>query len=321
MPYNFNFNFIKNEVYPNTRNGSSTWISPDNKYLYLFGGSENDCVYDDFLKYDIKKNKWEIIENKDNKPQERFGAIHFTYNNKFYLISGFGKKDTLQDFWTFDLTNNKWTNHQENNSKLIFGSYSSYWLVENKLYYFGGLCIDKKNSINLNDKLIIYNLDNHDLKILDSPCINPRFNANFWSYKINNINYLYLLHGMSLDKDGNFKQLQDMWKFNCQELLWEKINTIPNNYKPKNACLKFQLDKKIYLFGGINSDNQLYNQLWRFKPKDNSFKLIKNIKNIPSPRADSAIWKKENEIYIFGGLGQKYHLNDFWKLNIIKRIF
>jgi len=322
MPYNFNSKFIKNEFYPNRRNGSATWVSPDKKYLYLFGGSENSNVYDDFLKYNIKKNKWEIIEDDldQPKPEARFGSIHFVYKNLFYLLSGFGEDNkTLQDFWTFDLNNNQWKKHIDLNSELILGTYGSYWLLDNKLYTIGGLSISQ-SGLEISDKLMIFNLDNSNLEIIDSSNIKSRFNANFWTFKNNDITYLYLLNGMNLDTENEFVQIDDMWRFNTQDLIWESIDTIPENFRPKNSCLKFELNNKIYLFGGVNQNNEIYDQLWRFNPKNNNFKLIKNYSE-PKSRADSAVWNVDNKIFIFGGLGQKYHLNDFWTFEINKNLF
>lgn len=322
MPYNFNFKFIKNEFYPNRRNGSATWVSPDNKYLYLFGGSENSNVYDDFLKYDINKNKWEIIENdlEEAKPESRFGSIHFVYKDIFYLLSGFGVDNkTLEDFWTYNLNTNQWTKYNDIDSNLVLGTYASYWLVNNKLYTIGGLSINN-SELEINDKLMIYNLDNFELEIIDSSLIKSRFNANFWTVKNQDINYLYLLNGMNLDKDNEFVQIDDMWRFNTKDLTWENIDTIPDHFRPKNSCLKFQLNNKVYLLGGVNQNNEIYDQIWRFNPKNNNFKLIKNC-NEPKARADSAIWHVNNKIFIYGGLGQKYHLNDFWTLEIKKNLF
>ena len=322
MPYNFNFKFIKNEFYPNRRNGSATWVSPDNKYLYLFGGSENSNVYDDFLKYDINKNKWEIIENdlEEAKPESRFGSIHFVYKDIFYLLSGFGVDNkTLEDFWTYNLNTNQWTKYNDIDSNLVLGTYASYWLVNNKLYTIGGLSINN-SELEINDKLMIYNLDNFELEIIDSSLIKSRFNANFWTVKNQDINYLYLLNGMNLDKDNEFVQIDDMWRFNTKDLTWENIDTIPDNFRPKNSCLKFQLNNKVYLLGGVNQNNEIYDQIWRFNPENNNFKLIKNC-NEPKARADSGVWHVNNKIFIYGGLGQKYHLNDFWTLEIKKNLF
>jgi N-acetylneuraminic acid mutarotase len=322
MPYNFNFKFIKNEFYPKRRNGAATWISPIDNQLYLFGGSENSNVYDDFLKYDTKKNKWTIINLEGNIPFPRFGSIHFVYKDKFYLLSGFGEENTtLRDFWVFDLKKNRWDRNLDFSYKLEISSYSSYWVINNNLYILGGLNIDKNKNVKIDDKLIIYNLDNDQVKIIDSSFIKPRFNSTFWSFEADETNYLYLLNGLSLNKEGDIIQNDDFWRFNVIESKWEIIDSIPNKFRSRNCCLKFKHNQKIYLFGGINQNNETYDQIWRFKPKDNSFKLITNVKKLPLARADSSIWQKNNKIYIFGGVGQKYHLNDLWSLTINKVLF
>ena len=319
MTKNFKFNFIKNEFYPKSRNGAAIW-KVDERYLYLFGGSENENIYNDFLKYDIIKNKWDYIKfsTTDDVPEPRFGSIHFLYLNKLCLISGFSKDNqTYNDFWMFNLNSKKWHKIDDFPLNSLMGAYSSYWLKDNILYYTGGVII-KNKILTSNDKLMSYNINTNKIECISDHIMIPKFSSNFWKIKIKDTEYLYLLDGLSFENNNEVKQIKDFSRFNLKTKKWEKLDIMNNKYKPRNSSLLWELDGLVYLLGGINKDNYIFNELWEFNPVKNNFNKI-NLEDMITSRSDSALWKIDNEIFILGGLGEEYHINDFWKLKITNK--
>ena len=310
---NLKYKYIKNSYNPNARNGSCYWNIND-RYLYLFGGSENNNLYNDFQYYDLVLKRWIKIDNIE-LPEPRFGSIFFKYKNEynkeFLVISGgFSQENTtLNDMWFYDIYKNVW-NKKALPDEFKIGAYSSFGLHNNKIYIFGGISLEK-NVTKINKNFYQYDFINNKLKILEienSP--NPSFNSNFWVY----YNYLYISDGLSLDDNFDIYQLNNLWRFNFNTSLWQKIKLPSKNYLPKNSSLIYHKNDFVYLLGGIDYKNQIHNYILRISLIDHSYKKIEINDDSFEARSDSCIWQLSNSIYIFGGLGDKYHLNDMWKL-------
>jgi N-acetylneuraminic acid mutarotase len=315
MNIQLNFNYLLNSFNPSARNGSSCW-NIDNNYLYLFGGAQDENIFNDFYMYDLKKEKWIIIDIEC--PPPRFGSIFFHIDNYLVLMGGFSNENTtLNDIWYYDISNKKWIK-KETPANLIIGTYASYGVFNNKVYIFGGIAIN--NKLNICNTMYIYDfLKNEitgiELDVEKSPEI--RFNSNYWIYNINNVSYMYLMDGLTY-KANELNQLNDTWRFNLNTECWEKIDLLPNNYKARNSCLIFKNNNFVYLFGGIDANNIIYNDIYQLNLIDNKIEEITQYNTLPEFRSDSAVWIIKDKFYFFGGIIEGNHSNDMWLLKIKK---
>ena len=322
------FDFIKNSYYPNARNGSAHWLVK-NRYLYMFGGSENDTVYDDFRYYDLKDNTWYKIEFDEEEltPSARFGSIFFNYvdkdkNEYLYLMSGFNDSNqSLIDIWIYNLKTKKWSNKNEDIPiELKLGAYSSYWCHNKKLYIFGGIDLNNHGiSLNVINNLIIYDIEKNSVEIIDcndNVFPDERFNSNFWKADIDDITYLYLLNGMNFNKNNKTYQLNDFWRFNTKDLTWEKLSSLPQNFDNRNSSLIWKNNQNfIYIFSGINSENDILDSVWIYDIYNNEFIYDHMSYDENLFRSDSCVWQLEDEtVIIFGGIGCDHHYNDFMRI-------
>jgi len=329
MEINLKFENIINSYTPNARNGASHWMV-DNRYLYIFGGAENEKIFNDFRFYDIKNEKWcnvkieEEKEEEESIPSPRFGSIFFNFideigHEHLCLLSGFSNNKTLNDFWMYGLNSQKWVQITNLPEDFILGAYSSYWVHNNRLYIFGGMEIN--DGPNVLNNLLIYDIEKNKMENLqiksDMPC--GRFNSNFWKCTINNVTFFYLLNGMRFTKNNQSIQLDDFWRFDTDKLVWEVLSSVPNNYESKNSSIIWKINKNIYIYGGINSNNTIFDDLWVYNIDEDSFNYMELDDIKPCNRSDVCVWNiKNNNIYIYGGLGEESHLNDMWKIKLAK---
>ena len=315
---NLQYKYINNSYNPSARNGASYWNIGD-RFLYLFGGAENNNIYNDFQYYDLKIKKW-IKLDKIDLPEPRFGATFFKYkdrlNKDFLVIMGGFSNDnvTLNDMWIYDLIKNEWSKVSLPDD-LKIGAYATFGLYNNEIYIFGGIILEKNRPL-LNEKFYQYDFINNKLKIIEvnkSPKF--RFNSNHWIYK----NYLYISDGLAIDNDNNVYQLNNFWRFNFDTSLWQEIKLSSKNYLPKNSGLIYNHNEFIYILGGIDYNNQIHNYILRINLLDHSYKKIEINSDEFEVRSDSCIWQLSDKIYVFGGLGEEYHLNDMWQLKPSKQ--
>ena len=214
------------------------------------------------------------------------------------------------------------------------------------LYIFGG-AYPKNNLKPLEDNIIIFDTRK---EIFLYPKIQNSKKVPFRKNHIGcSIGSSLLIHG-GIDFENNF--LNDIWIFDCLKLKWNnlsykslikipkiafhtssleiKYNNILYNknltiYKyPEEIILKEKNEKKIkiegiYIFGGINKENEFNNKLWLIrigvKPVD-----IVNVPTFgiePNGRINCSMsfYNKMNLLCIYGGKN-KILLNDFWVLNL-----
>ncbi|MBP7022436.1 MAG: hypothetical protein KBC30_11570 [Planctomycetes bacterium] len=105
---------------PSARYGHSM-IAMDNT-LYLFGGTDDEIMFNTIWKYDVNKNNWQEIDTEQSEiPEGRYLHTMLPHLNKeFWILGGSsggatrgvcGK--TFNDIWKFDTVENKWTKKGE----------------------------------------------------------------------------------------------------------------------------------------------------------------------------------------------------------------
>jgi hypothetical protein len=132
-----------------------------NDNLYLFGGT-NGCTFSNSLyKYDLKKDKWEILTTSGNCPTPRYKHSSLIIDNYLYIIGGgqYSPEDSELEISKLNLDTLKWYECKFLSTviprNIIAGS-CSYDSVNKNIWIFGGrIYTDKK----LN-KLYSYNIEN-----------------------------------------------------------------------------------------------------------------------------------------------------------------
>ena len=287
-----------------------------------------------------------LISNIDPiyKPPARSEFSANLLNNIVYIFGGNSSIHYNNDIFCFSLINKKWEKiiiNKENKPLPRCGHTST--IIENNLIIYGGE--SPMNNNRLNEDILIFNTINKNF-------IYPKIkNHNIVGQRIGHIcisiSQTIFIHGG--EDIFTLKTLNNAFTLNCVNLTWELVNINSNlpylkyhsgvlvndfhfytnntyniyNYPrdlPSNRNRKIKIEG-IYIFGGINENNEYNNELYIIKINRNPCNLfIANIEGIPPlPRINCKMLFIEdyNFIIIHGGMDRNQNiLNDIMILDV-----
>jgi N-acetylneuraminic acid mutarotase len=105
--------------------------------------------------------------------------------------------------------------------------------------------------------------------------------------------------------------------YNC---IWENVRSAVDAppVRDWHSAVWDPNEEKMYIFGGVGSSNNYYNDLWVYTPSTKYWNLLDPSGVLPPPLvAHSAAWDEvEGNMYVFGGKKHSYlNHNDIWKYN------
>lgn len=95
---------------PSVRHGH-VMLNYNDELIYMFGGMNNDTLFDDLWVLDLKKMTWNRQTSSDEvKPSARAAHGGVCINNNLYIFGGMDAHgNVLDDLWKYDILTNKWT--------------------------------------------------------------------------------------------------------------------------------------------------------------------------------------------------------------------
>lgn len=123
-------------------------------------------------------------------------------------------------------------------------------------------------------------------------------------------NRLYIFGG----EDATNTRFNDLYTLNFDTLIWEKIQTQDGPEKRSSATM-VTWENNLYIFGGY-FNHQESNELWKYSPLENKWSLIKT--NYIKGRHFHSVTLISDKMYVYGGHGGEYGLNDFDYFDFIK---
>lgn len=277
-------------------------------------------IYDETTK--ISKNLWYSVSGVGESPLMRVGhtIVHKKNDSdskgKFYIIGGANPSNSFNDVYTLDMNTLSWDKFDEDMENFPKGRYEHSCLLDNdSIYIFGGSNEDGC----LNDILRIKTDENKIEKISNtSPNIPaPRTIHVGTTFK----NQLIIFSGG--DSGKNPIEDQKVYIYNPASNKWISLNIQGKSPSNRQGHLMINhSDSYIYLHGGMSQDN-IFDDLWVLDLKKMSWTQIDQAQNSsPSARAAHGGISVNNNLYIFGGIGQTgLALDDLWKYDISKNIF
>lgn len=274
-------------------------------------------------------------------------------------LGGYGYDDNptnepkvLSDLWKFNLKLAQWhlidgaNDHKGKSHKYRPKPRSGATLcgvTDTMLVLFGG---KDKNGQALYDTWIfdiahhtwlpVYVKDAHKKKNRVHPP--PRYDCAHWCTK----DHMILFGG----RDGQGRDLDDMWIFSHLELKWKKQKQYVqmNHLLSKEHSLPFPAarssattwminNQTFYMFGGITSTNTTVNgewldDLWQFTFNDSTWTSVHSVNlAIPVARKQAAAWLSDNQkkLLLFGGCtesnGTVSVLDDLWMFDLEQKLW
>lgn len=116
--------------------------------------------------------------------------------------------------------------------------------------------------------------------------------------------------------------LNDLHYYSPQSLHFREISPLDQYNIPTTRawmCSVINGDE-AYLFGG-ESVTDLHNDVWRFRPKDNSWDLLQPTSTVLIPkRSHACMVYKDNMLFVWGGVGDQLY-NDMWAFNLTSLVW
>lgn len=109
--------------------------------MFVFGGMNEDIIYDDLYSLNLKTMTWSRIEVSGEHPCKRNSAASGTVLDKYIVLFGGcqGRGLFLNDTWLFDAPNRVWHKlRTENTPEPRLGHALA--VIDSRIYVFGGLC-------------------------------------------------------------------------------------------------------------------------------------------------------------------------------------
>jgi len=188
-------------------------------------------------------------------------------------------------------------------------SHATAVICDGQLLVFGGI-----SEIEQTNDLIIINLTTFESKKIQHKPIWPQ-TIDSHSAVIDEKNKKMLIYG-GLSK---YKTTSDIWEYDITKEEWKKLEVkgkIPEGRSCHAAVLQ---DNSMFIYGGINEDDDSLGDLWEFNLTTNTWTKIEFTigENNPDVRYGHSMVCKDSKIYIFGGtVGKSIERNEFWKFDI-----
>ena len=287
------------------RNGAVSFSIGSNGYVGL-GAGENIQLFNDFWKYDSRKNSWQPI--KDFPGVARSNAVAFIINGKAYV--GTGESNVLgllKDFWEYDPEDDSW--RQISDFTGSGRSNATAFVIDN--YGYVGLGFGKPVIGALND-FWRYHQVSDSWTPIDSFPGGKRGEA--VGFEIGGQGYVG--GGTEMRFTGN--GLSDFWRYDGNSNRWDIIEPMPG--QKRTAALAFSIDGYGIVGTGFNNGDGFagLRDFYSYSLATNDWKAIRFLPDNSFSRSRATGFAIENRIYTGTGSTDiiTIQLADFWSYAI-----
>lgn len=259
--------------------------------VFVFGGSRDDVVngdvviFDDLHRFDTVTRRWDELSPAGAIPPPRVFAASVAHRpSRRMLVFGgaffgpfFSDFSAYGDLWAYDVDANAWTELQPVNQGPSPRSRPSAWIVDDRLFVFGGVT----SFFQVLNDLWVYDLaSNAWTELIPSGATGsppPRHEAmNGTRAKGGR---LVLYGGEAINEQFEFSVLGDTWEYSLSSGAWTDVTPAPqdNIDPPRNFATAVLLDRSLYLHGGDTPGGEdcgavfpqnPTEELWRFDLRD-----------------------------------------------------
>ena len=248
---------------PPARQGHAAVVYNDKMYVFFGQGESGDLS--DIWTYDFSTKTW---EQQTYEPPARVNHTATVVNNDILIFGGrtSDNSQTFGDAWSYDPTTGNWEQKAS-----IFGGKERYGHsaipCDNMLYVYGGA----KDGVYYDDMWVY--LVTGDFWSSFTPQGDPpparKYPAT--AYK----DYSWWIFG------GEGSYLKDTWEFDISTNAWTQKSDGP--VRSQAAAASVYLSKNnyfskgqdvVYLFGGLDSDGNQTNDLWKYDPSTDAWEEI-----------------------------------------------
>lgn len=296
---------------------STPAVAAIGRHIYVFGGVRDDDIngdvvlYDDLHRFDTVKQRWDALTPGGPTPPPRAFAASVAHGpSRRMLVFGgaffgpfFSDFSAYGDLWAYDIDANTWTELHPSNTGPAPRSRPSAWIVDDRLYIFGGVT----SAFQVRNDVWAYDLRSNAWTELipqgatGSPP--PRHEA-ATGIKAGR---LIIYGGEAIDENFQFTVLADTWEYRIASGTWRDITPPPsdNIAPPRDYGTAVTIGDAMYLQGGdppgaVDCGGFIpqhpTEQLWRFD-------LHRRVWEQQFPRGDAlAHLKRTNSARVAGAM-------------------
>lgn len=128
------------------------------------------------------------------------------------------------------------------------------------------------------------------------------------SFKINNVVFC------GTGRDAGFAVTSDFKAFDLNSETWSPIASLPDSVKRQYAT-SFVFNDEGYLFGGINSTGDFFNDLWKYSPILDQWNFVSNLPSFG--RSGALSFVIGSKAYVVGGkTALSLATNELWEFDL-----
>ena len=247
-------------------------------HFYIFGGIDiGEGKMMDLQRINIENLDnplWEEVQYSGAMPESLSGQSGVLAGSKFYLFGGENnKQDSTNNLYILDMESFKWEKRifAEEEVPKIYAQTSNYYPKTNTIVNFGGFIKGEYKNC-----LFIYSIETNEwtrLEYTQDEQKVPCGRINHSSVLAHDALFVYA----GQDSDGS--NLSDLWKFDLNTKLWEKIAPKNSEHdtppaRSGHSCVFHEPSNSIYIFAGKISSIQERNDFWKYDIEKNNFFLI-----------------------------------------------
>lgn len=304
---------------PRPSERSTPAVAALGQFVYVFGGVKDDfstgvnAFYNDLHRFNTRNDTWEELSPMGGPPPARAFAASVGHEDRgLMLVVGganygpnFSNFIAYDDLWAYWAGQNRWTQIQALNQGPSGRSRPKAWLVDDRLYIFGGV---NRFFRMLND-LWVYDLSTNTWTQLipDGAPGSPAGRHEAQGGAEPRRGKLTLYGGENFDAMGHFQTLNDTWEFDLATNTWTNVTPAPeNNIQPaRNYGSAVIIANNMILQGGdLEGDGSsgcgapfpqnVTDELWQFD-------LVRHVWMSLAPDGDAlARIKRTNAVVVIG---------------------
>ncbi|MBL7912367.1 MAG: T9SS type A sorting domain-containing protein [Bacteroidia bacterium] len=237
--------------FPNTERDDGVAVHINNKGYFGTGLLAGFTLGRDFYVYDMSATTWTTIAPMPVGSDRQY-ATAFTHLNSFYVFSGAGYSNAVfTDLQRYDVATNTWTTLAPKPGNGLIGA--SCLEYGDKVIIVGG----KFQSGVVSDEVWEYTISSNTWAQKNNFPFGGRWRAS--ASVLNGVGYLVF------GKDNNQSFRKEMYSYNHATDVWTKVMDFPQPKGRSYSALKASTTQLI-LFGGYDTLNTYYNDVWYYNP-------------------------------------------------------
>ncbi|CAG9336316.1 lztr1_1 [Blepharisma stoltei] len=294
---------------PRVNFGYTSWTENGAVKFAVFGGSSSIGFDNHLYILDTDSWVWTMMPSNGSMPPKLESPCITYYSNALYIAGGQAPLEAnpyINGSYKYDLDLSAWVNISS------LSTYTSRYLhgcviFNDELYMLSGWSMEWNDQNSEWYKLNLSDI-NHDWYKID------KINLSNNDYGFTLIDSkLYIFAGF---KDKGFHNA--FWIFELSAFSPILYGSYDENLSPSARMLHSMhpIGEKLYLFGGLGEDGELFNDFWAYDTINEKWKSIEAAGSAPSPRYGFASAENSGVIAVWGGHGSSGYLNDIYMFHI-----